>query len=110
MMAYTIRTEPAMIERDCNSSDAHSTKYPGSIRAIEDWARAEKQKISPPLIEPKARARNEVRTAAETSNTLLYSSDLGATINCRKPRRHPRMKAIGRSMRRASKAKLELIT
>jgi len=101
MMAYTIRTEPATIERDCNSSDAQRTKYPGRMRAMEDWARAEKQNSCPPLMDPNARARNEVKTEAETSNTLLYSSDLGATISWRKPRRQPRMKAIGRSMSRA---------
>jgi len=71
MMAYTIRTEPATIERDCSSSDAQRTKYPGRMRAMADCARAEKQNKSPPLIDPNARARNEVRTAAETSNTLL---------------------------------------
>jgi hypothetical protein len=41
------------------------------MRAMEDWAKAEKQKISPPRIEPKARARNEVSTAADISKTLL---------------------------------------
>jgi hypothetical protein len=71
MMAYTIRTDPATKDRDCNSSELQSTMYPGRIRAIDDWARAEKQKVLPLLIEPKARARKEVRTAADISKTLL---------------------------------------
>ena len=37
---------------------------------MEDWARAEKQKVWPLLIEPKARARKEVIIAAEISKML----------------------------------------
>jgi hypothetical protein len=71
---------------------------------MDDWANAEKQKMLPPLMEPKARARKEVNTAADISKTLLYRSDLGATISWRKPRMHPRKKAIGKSIKRPSKA------
>jgi hypothetical protein len=74
------------------------------MRAIDDCANAEKQKRSPPRIDPKARARKEVSTAADISKTLLYRSDFGATMSCRKPSKHPRMKAIGRSIRRPSNA------
>jgi hypothetical protein len=71
MMAYTIRTEPATRDRDCSSREPQSTTYPGKMRAIADWDSAEKQNKFPPLIEPKARARKDVKTAADISKTLL---------------------------------------
>lgn len=46
------------------------TVYPGRIRAMADCASAEKQNTSPFLIEPKARARKLVSTAAVTSKML----------------------------------------
>lgn len=104
MIAYTIRTDPATRDLDCSSRDPQSTIYPGKIRAIADWDRAEKQKRFPPLIEPKALARKDVKTAAEISKTLLYRGDFGATISWRKPKRQPRNHAIGRSIKRPSNA------
>ena len=71
MMAYTILTEPATRDLDCNSREPQSTTYPGKMRAMADWERAEKQKRFPSLIDPKALARNEVKTAALISKTLL---------------------------------------
>lgn len=71
---------------------------------MEDCASAEKQKRFPPRIDPKARAKNEVKTAAEISKTLLYNSDRGATISCKNPRIDPSRNAIGISMSRAWKA------
>jgi hypothetical protein len=78
--------------------------YPGNINAIEDCANAEKQKRFPPLRLPKSLARKDVKTAAEISKTLLYKSDLGATINWRNPRIDPRRNAIGKSISRPSNA------
>jgi len=75
---------------------------------MEDCARAEKQKRLPLLMDPNARAKNEVKTAAEISKTLLYKSDFGATISWRKPRMQPKRYATGRSIRRASNAVLLL--
>jgi hypothetical protein len=71
MMAYTILTEPATKDLDCSSREPQSTIYPGKMSAIADWERAEKQNRFPPLIEPKALAKNEVKTAALISKTLL---------------------------------------
>src|SRR3954463_10366993 len=101
-----MRTDPAMILRDWSSRLAQSTVYPGKMRAMADCARAEKQKRGSPwnLMLPKARARKEVSTAAEISNTLEYNLDLGDRINCSIPRRQPSRKATGISIGRASKA------
>ncbi len=88
------------MERDCNSREPQRTIYPGRMSAIEDWARAEKQKRSPPRMLPNARARKDVNTAAEISKMLLYSSDFGATMSWRKPSKHPSINAIGMSIRR----------
>jgi hypothetical protein len=41
-------------------------------------------------MEPKARAKKDVITAAEISKTLLYRSDFGAAMSCKKPRMQPR--------------------
>ena len=46
------------------------TIYPGRMRAMADWASAEKQKSSPLRMEPNARARKLVRTAAVISKIL----------------------------------------
>ena len=71
---------------------------------MADWARAEKQNRWPPRMEPKARARKLVRTAAEISKTLEYSSERGASMSCMMPKRQPRKKVGGKSMGRAPKA------
>ena len=68
---------------------------------MDDWANAEKQNKRPPWMEPKARARKLVKTAAEISKMLEYNADRGASISCMMPKREPRKKAMGRSMGRA---------
>lgn len=62
---------------------------------------AEKQNKFPPRIDPNARARKLVSTAADISNTFEYRSDLGATISCRMPSSDPSAKMSGRSISRA---------
>lgn len=81
------------------------TIYPGRIKAMADCAKAEKQKSSPFLIEPNARARKLLRTVAQISKRLAYVFDMGVRTSCMKPTREPRMKAIGISIGRAPKAK-----
>ena len=43
--------------------------YPGSMRAIELWVRAEKQTVYP-LMDPRAWAKELVRMAAKISKTF----------------------------------------
>ena len=64
---------------------------------------AEKQNRLPPLILPKARARQLIKMVAEISKTVLYVLDSGEMTSCNRPSRQPSTKMTGMSMRRAEK-------
>lgn len=67
---------------------------------------AEKQNVLPPLMLPKARAKQLIKIVAEISKTVLYVLESGATINWRKPSRQPSAKMTGMSRGRAEKKQL----